>query len=305
MLCRVKNRHLDYLQILRCHGCLKVTFDPVVDSQKIASLQSELLDLRQKNAALSQQLQIHQASNSGTNLNHTQRTLSVSSGKATLTDSPVSPPMPYLSVGARSKDSSQLSESFLPSFNPLPDPANLLIPDDATLSQMSLPQMQGVIKGLRNQLSTSGRSSTPSSPSQKDLTNLREENKRLTSKLHLILYGPASDRDVRIIPVLKQELQAAKNQLMEQSAQPGDAVNGLQAEIGELRAQLEQSQERLKKQENASIMVQMAQEIERLKRALKEMGGAKAELSESKVCRAKCTPDLTFYRFLVSQGLFF
>lgn len=104
---------------------------------------------------------------------------------------------------------------------------------------MSLPQVRGIIQGLRSQLSSPKRHSS-SSINNDELLRLREENQKLTWKLHLVLYGPASDRDVRIIPVLKQELEDARSQLSKHHLSRDEEadVEAYEMEIQELKAKL-------------------------------------------------------------------
>jgi hypothetical protein len=178
----------------------------------------------------------------------------------------------------------------LPSFNTLPDPT--LIPDDATLSQMSLPQVRGIIQGLRSQLSSPDKQ--PSSAAD-DLMKLREENNSLTSKLHLILYGPASERDIRIIPVLRQELEDVKNQLKNHSLakEDDDEIKTYQVEIQELKAQLShteninevlrKSMQRAPSQDTNQVLTQIAKDNGKLREQVKELSDYKVYICSIRV----------------------
>lgn len=121
----------------------------------------------------------------------------------------------------------------------------------------------------------------------RELNESKGTNLQLERQLATVLYGPTSDKDIRIIPVLKEQLSEARKQVSNLEACP-NALGDLQQEVGRLQSQLthtESVNSLLKRQVelnaqnndefNPELMCQMAEEIERLKNDREERGERK------------------------------
>ena len=122
-----------------------------------------------------------------------------------------------------------------------------------------------------------------------ELASVRKERTDLRRQLDTVLYGPTSDRDVRIIPVLKQQLADAQvrstngNQARQNQSTQGGNATTLDNDTAALRSRLasletsnfvlkQQLEEQLKQKEQnggsggsgGDLVRQMALEIERL-----------------------------------------
>ena len=115
---------------------------------------------------------------------------------------------------------------------------------------------------------------TPQQSLDKELENLQvehqqlvEENEKLKQQLEQILHGPEPDLDVRIIPVLKEQLAEKQNK-----GEKTEDVEKLKSQLSHseniislLKRQLDLNSRSDDHNFNPELIVQMANEIERLK----------------------------------------
>ncbi len=220
------------------------------------------------------------------------------------------------------------NDSLIPSFRELPG-IDEVVPDNDMLAEMNVDQLQEVVQTLKAELMKAHsqnsqlihysslldhtrdipgenakdvlgvRLRTEMDHLREDLQSTYKEKADLQKQLDSILNSPQSNADVRLIPVLKQHLNDAKNSLAKKQHEidelnrqfQGDHVGTIdsQDQVAKLKAQLSHTQnlnDLLKKQIeldsrlhgheagfNPELIVQMAQEIERLKEELERSRG--------------------------------
>ena len=221
------------------------------------------------------------------------------------------------------------NSSFVSSFQTLPD-INELLPSESELSGMKPKQLQSVVKNLRDRLERANAQNEgleeqlvslrdipganekdrPDGPVlglvwqkqvhqlERNLRAMEAEKATLAHQLDTILNGPHSDRDTRIIPVLKQQLVQTGDKLKSAEHElniltQGSEDGGTGSDMLKSRVKhLENVNDLLKRQIelntkadsgsgfNPELIVQMAQEIERLKEEL-ENADSKTQSTES------------------------
>ena len=162
-------------------------------------------------------------------------------------------------------DSMHLSSSFLPSFAHLPG-VEEIVPSEDALREMTSDDLQEVIGHLREELCHShavnsdlqrqldfmpkmgksvksgrqeseyedkpdnGRVGLSGPQTEQVIQRLQEsdsDRKKLQRQLDMIMFGPTSDKDIRIIPVLREELQ----ELRENLGQKQEELENLQSAL--------------------------------------------------------------------------
>ena len=155
-----------------------------------------------------------------------------------------------------------------------------LIPDDASLAHMSREDLQVLVAGISNRMAALSLLDTSAASQPADVTQPSTRRtsgeagdvttqptavtsscvncEELQSQLDSVLFGPTSDDDVRIIPLLKQQL--AQTHAHATSAHD---VTALREQLRAAEAEVERRSS-LERDPDTPLVRQMAQEIERL-----------------------------------------